>query len=1066
LIPTTFTIYDASAGSGKTYTLTKEYLKILFLSKTDDAYKKILAITFTNKAVQEMKSRIVSSLYEFSIENTSEKAMDLMRDVAHETNLSRETIKDKSKAIIKNIIHNYAAFDISTIDKFTHKVIRTFAQDLSLPPNFEVSLDTDTLLQEAIDLVISKAGEEVNLTNLLIEFSKEQSEDDKNWDISSELLKVAKLITNENSAAELSELEDKSLTDFSNIKTKLKQQIGKIKMECKTIAENILAKIDDNGVARKSFSRAVFTNHLVKFSADTFDINLTMIKYLDGSESRYAKTVPHADKEFIDLNAEEFLESALILNKKVGELLFYQAFSKNISPLSLLNTIYQEFKKIQEEQNIVSISDFNKIIHNEIKNQPAPFIYERLGEKYRHYFVDEFQDTSVMQWQNLVPLIDNALSGQDDFGNPGTLMLVGDPKQAIYRWRGGKAEQFIDLAKNEQHYNPFSNKNKKTERLGTNYRSFSEIITFNNAFFKQLSSEFENEDYKNLYENLSHQNTNSKQGGYVNITFIDPEEDSEGQQTEFIPQMEEQTELTPKDYCYLEQIQKTIENCKANGFAYKDIVILTRTKVPGIKIANFLTENSIPILSSETLLIQNATEVKLVIALLRFLKNEKDQEAKFYFLYYIATNLQNEIPVHDFIATNIIKNQDELEHFLITIGLEFSFQNNKKKSLYECVELMISAFLNTKVNTSYLQYFLDLVLEKDVKTQSSIADFLDYWDKIGFKKSIPSPEGTDAVRIMTIHKSKGLEFPVVIYPYADESLVNKPKESIWLPLENTELDLPKALLNNTKEVVNFSETAKTVYNAKKQEEKLDGINVLYVALTRAEEQLYIISSKNLTKSGDFSTSYLSYYFLNFLEQQQKYNPNDLTFSFGDVKRISTLKKFDGKNKNIGIVANKLHPKNIKIAQREALMWGTTQQEAITFGVILHEILAFINTKKDIDLAILKATEIGLITFSQQELFKETISKIINNKELIPFFEEGTIVFNEQNIIKKHTKTIKPDRVVIKNNEAYLLDYKTGEKNNKHIIQINEYEKALQEMHFSVAKKTLIYIGEEIEIITL
>jgi ATP-dependent exoDNAse (exonuclease V) beta subunit len=222
---TAFTIYDASAGSGKTYTLTKEYLKILFLASTDDAYKKILAITFTNKAVNEMKSRIVSSLYEFSIDNTSEKALELLKDVSKETKLSTATLKDKSKAIIKNIIHNYAAFDISTIDKFTHKVIRTFAQDLNLPPNFEVSLDTDVLLQEAIDLVISKAGEDQNLTQLLIEFSKERTDDDKNWDISAELLAVAQLITNENNSEEIKEMAEKSLTDFGTIKKKLQEEI-------------------------------------------------------------------------------------------------------------------------------------------------------------------------------------------------------------------------------------------------------------------------------------------------------------------------------------------------------------------------------------------------------------------------------------------------------------------------------------------------------------------------------------------------------------------------------------------------------------------------------------------------------------------------------------------------------------------------------------------------------------------------------------------------------------------------------------------------------------------------
>ncbi|WP_333807515.1 UvrD-helicase domain-containing protein [Flavobacterium sp.] len=1059
---TTFTIYDASAGSGKTYTLTKEYLKILFLAPNDDAYRKILAITFTNKAVEEMKTRIVSSLYQFSLDNTSDKAMELLKDVSAETKLSIATLKDKSKAIIKNIIHNYAAFDIATIDKFTHQVIRTFAQDLNLPPNFEVSLETDSLLQEAIDLVISKAGDDPNLTKLLIEFSKEKTDDDKNWDISGELLKVAQLITNENNSEEIKELSEKSIDDFGIVKKKLQEEIKQLKSECKAIAQSVLDLIDANGVSRKSFYRSLVPNFLEKIVDDKIAINETIIKYLDGSESGYSKTVPQSDKDFIDENASEILASVLTINEKVGKISMYEAFLQNLNPLSLLNTIYQEFKQIQEEQNLVSISDFNKIIHNEIQNQPAPFIYERLGEKYRHYFIDEFQDTSVMQWQNLIPLIDNALSGQDDFGQQGTLMLVGDPKQAIYRWRGGKAEQFIDLAKEDKKHNPFSNKDKETLRLGTNYRSFSEVIHFNNAFFKQLSDKFDNPDYKNLYENLSHQEINSKIGGYVNLSFIEVPED----ETEVEGFDSDNDSISVKDKFYLNQTLRTIEKCIANGFEYKDIVLLTRTKAPGIKLANFLTENSVPILSSETLLIQNATEVKLLIALLRYLKNPKDDESKVYFLYFIAKYLQSEVEIHDFILATKDKNSEELEAFLKTIGIEISFKNCKKKSLYEAVEILIATFLNNKVNTSYLQYFLDLVLEKDVKAQSSIADFLEYWDKIGYQKSIPSPEGTNAVRIMTIHKSKGLEFPVVIFPFAEENFSSKPKDKLWIPLEDANVNFPKALINNRKEVETYGSEAKTIFQTKNQEEVLDTINVLYVALTRAEEQLYVISNKLKTKKGDLVTNNLSYYFLEFLQNIGKYEETKSEYEFGNPNRISKNKSHEGNHNQIGIVSHKLNPKNIKIAQREALMWGTVQQDAITFGNILHEIMAFIHTKDDVDLAIQKATELGLITFSQNAIFKETIEKIVNHEELISFFDVVAKVYNEQNIIKKATKNNKPDRVVIKDNVAYLLDYKTGEKHNKHKIQLEEYEMALQEMNYTVAKKALIYIGENIEIVTL
>ena len=1052
-----FTIYDASAGSGKTYTLTKEYLKILFLARTDDAYRKILAITFTNKAVEEMKSRIVSSLYQFSIDDTSDKAMDLLRDVSKDTNLSVATIKDKSKAIIKNIIHNYAAFDISTIDKFTHKVIRTFAQDLDLPPNFEVSLDTDSLLQEAIDLVISKAGDDVNLTKLLIEFSKDRTDDDKNWDISAELLKVAQLITNENNAEEIKEMSEKSLDDFGVIKKKLQEEIKKLKGDSAEAGKKVKEYIVSKGASLSSFPK-YFNDHLNNIEKN--ELKDTQKKYFAPEDIKILKTAK--DGALIESIIDEILVQLKVIYEKLGKAAMYDAFLQNLNPLSLINTIYQEFKKIQQEQNLVSISDFNKIIHDEIQNQPAPFIYERLGEKYRHYFIDEFQDTSVMQWQNLIPLIDNALAGQDDYGQKGTLMLVGDPKQAIYRWRGGKAEQFIDLAKEDESYNPFSNKDKKTLRLGTNYRSYSEVIQFNNAFFKQLSDKFQNEDYRNLYENLSHQEINSKTGGYVNLSFIEvPEDETEVEGFDL-----DNDSITLKDKYYLNQTLKTIQKCLENGFEYKDVVLLTRTKAPGIKLANFLTENSIPILSSETLLIQNATEVKLLIALLRYLKNPKDDQSKIHFLYFIAKYLQTDLEVHDFILFTKDKNATDLESFLKTIGIEISFKNCKKKSLYEAVEVLIATFLNDKVNTSYLQYFLDLVLEKDVKVQSSIADFLDYWDKIGFKKSIPSPEGTNAVRIMTIHKSKGLEFPIVIFPFAEEDFSRKIKDRLWIPLEDSNIDLPKALINNRKEVETYGEEARNIFQTKNQEETLDTINVLYVALTRAEEQLYVISNKVTTKKGELVTKNLSYYFIEFLQNLGMFEESKLEYEFGNANRISINKEHEGKNEQIGIVIHKLDPKNIKIAQREALMWGTIQQDAINFGNILHEILAFIQTKDDVDLALIKASELGLITFSQIPTFKETIDKIVNHEELNLFFQSDAKIFNEQNIIKKDTKNSKPDRVTIKGNKAYLLDYKTGEKHKKHQVQLQEYQLALEEMKYEVAKKALIYIGDAIEVVTL
>ncbi|MES2239467.1 MAG: UvrD-helicase domain-containing protein [Bacteroidota bacterium] len=1214
-----FSIYDASAGSGKTYTLVKEYLKIILTSPKNDAYRNILAITFTNKAVHEMKSRIVGSLSEFAKEEPSQKALDLMQDLVKDTadwdvKLSPKGIKVKSQQIIKHIIHNYAAFDISTIDKFTHKVIRAFAHDLNLPMTFEVTLDTENLLTEAIDAIIAQAGEDVTLTKLLIDFTMEKTDDDKSWDISREIMETGRLVLNENNRNEITQFQDKSIADFVEIKKKLIAVCKEIEKENVGFAEALLLLIDNNGIDLKSFSRGTFSNHLASIRDGKFNSkNKTFHEFEDIAINKTAK-----DRALIENLIPELLQTLALIYKNFEKINFYKAFLKNITPLSLLNTVSNELAKIQEEQNVLSISEFNAIIHREIQNQPAPFIYERLGERYRHFFIDEFQDTSEMQWQNLIPLIDNALSGQDDYGNKGTLMIVGDPKQSIYRWRGGKAEQFIELSKDS---NPFNNPDKNIAHLDKNYRSYSQIIEFNNEFFKLISSEFEQVDYKDLYENHSHQKTNNKEGGYVNISFIPKIEASE-----------EDEEALDKTELYVLATLNTIQKAIKEGFEYKDIVILTRRRSEGIAIANYLTEQNIPLLSSETLMIQNATEVRLIIHLLKYLKNNADLESKAYFLHYVAENIQDQLPVHDFIAQGMEqKLEADFEKWLMQFDVSLSFQNIRKKSLYEAVEIIVAKFLTPALSkgeggnvdvesgklgymtggnyshllieralekrknptvaekilwselksqilgskfrqqhligdyivdfvcllnklvvevdggyhleqeqmildqertrilnelgykvirftneqviknisfvlnciteelikqrevllingidfsqseivqspspsgragegNAYVQYFLDIVLERDVRNQAGIADFLVFWDKNGSKYSIPSPEGNNAVRIMTIHKSKGLEFPVVIMPFAEEDYSRKPKDKLWLDAEEMDLGMPKALIDNSSAVEGFGDNAKSVFGQKKQEELLDNINVLYVALTRAEEQLYVISNMNLTSKGEVKANNMSAFFINYIESKGIFGEDVLEYEFGNKTKISLESKHVDTSKVIENVAQTLDPKNIKIAQREALMWGTHQQESIEYGNVVHEILSFVKTKNDVDLAVEKAIENGLINLTQKELVKETIHNIVNHQELELFFAEGNEVLNEQTIIQKQGMLVKPDRMVItKKQEVFLLDYKTGVPNVKYQKQLEDYQGAIELMGYEVRKKTLVYIRQNIEIVNL
>lgn len=1043
-----FSLYDASAGSGKTYALVKEYLKIILVSDRHDAYRNILAITFTNKAVHEMKSRVLDSLSEFAKENPNEKAQQLMANLAAETALTTSAIRQKSQAIIKNLIHNYAAFDISTIDKFTHRVIRTFAHDLNLPITFEVSLDTENLLAEAVDALIAEAGTDETLTKLLVDFTMEKADEDKSWDISREILETGRLILSENNHKEMADLQQKTIPEFVAIRNRLIEMCKELELQTVDLAQQALQLLENNKIDHASFAYGTFPKHLqFIISRDNRRNNHRFLAAEDIKIKSKSK-----DEPAILSIAPALTELLKSVYSKFEKLYFYQAFLKNITPLSLLNTLGNKLQHIQQEQNILSIAQFNKLINEQIQQQPAPFIYERMGEKYRHFFIDEFQDTSEMQWQNLIPLIDNALSSEDLNGERGSLMLVGDPKQSIYRWRGGKAEQFIELGKGNH---PFVNPEWKREQLDTNRRSYDEIIRFNNQFFRFLSGKFENEDYRDLYLNHSHQECNDKKGGYVNISFIPDLDDVDGDE-----------ENPDKTSLYLKATSDTILKVKSKGFAYRDIVVLTRNKKPGIAIANYLIQQGIPIVSSESLLLGASSEVQACMHILRYLSNPENREAKASLLYYLAINGNTALPIHDFIALGIsLESEPDFEKWLQSHSIDLSFAALRKKSLYEATELIVAQVIPVKKRNAYVQFLLDLVLEHDFRKQSGIAGFLSYWDANAEKLSIPSPEGNDAVRIMTIHKSKGLEFPVVVFPFAEENYSQSKGDKLWIEIEEAQLGLSKALISKNAGIEKFGPGAAAAYQQKKNEDLLDNINILYVAFTRAEEQLYILSAMNGGKTGALPNN-MSSFFIEFL-QDYGFDPVKPVYEFGDSHRVSVVGKEMEKANLIAGIAHTLDPKNIRIAQRESIMWNTKQQQAIEYGNAVHEVLSFISTKNEVDAALEKAVQNGLISADQSATVRQTIVEIISNPHLADHFSGNNSVLNEQAIINKQGVVFKPDRITIApKNEVFLLDYKTGLHLPKHTAQLENYQQLIEQMGYKVVKKDLVYIGESIEVVTL
>jgi len=1040
-----FKVYDASAGSGKTFALVKEYLKLLFTRKHNDGFKQILAITFTNKAVGEMKIRILDTLKSFSDPEIISNPNGMFEAITTELNLKPTDVHLKSIALLNTIMHNYAAFDISTIDGFNHRLIRTFAHDLKIPINFEVELDTPTLLNQAVDSLISKAGTDAKLTKVLIDFALEKADDDKSWDVSRDFNSIAKLLINDNDLPHLDTIKYKTLEDFNTLKAELIKKIKNQETLIKQLATNLLDVFKSNGLDAKSFSRGTLFNHFVKVSNFEF-YKIYENKLADNiaQGNVYTKTLDSAKAQIIDQLLPEIEKVYHLIKDNVTSLKFIKAVYKNVTPLSVLNAINKELTTIKEDENKLLISEFNTLISKEIKNQPTPFIYERLGEKFRHYFIDEFQDTSQMQWENLVPLIENTLTGQNLKGEQGSAMLVGDAKQAIYRWRGGKAEQFLGLTKSD---NPFPIE-KEVVRLEYNYRSFNQVIQFNNAFFNYLSNtSFSSIDYSDLYKKAN-QIPVLSQEGFVNIQFLDLQKE------------DDVNELFP------ETVYETINKCLVNGYNLKDICILVRKKKEGVAIAEFLSEKGVRITSSETMLINNSEEVKLVINVFKLLINPNHLEVKIKVLDYIA-NTNNIQDKHAFFKANL---NAPLQDFFKSFE-QFSIFCNPtalvQLSLFDLAEQIVRSFKMTETSNAYIQYFLDIVLEFSQKQISDLPSFVDYYESKKESLNIVSPSNQNAVQIMTIHKSKGLEFPVVIFPYAHLDIYKEVEPKEWFPLDQEQFNgFTKTLLNFNKDFEEFGTTGETIYNQHRSEQELDNINLLYVALTRPIEQLYIISKKENPVKGIITQNTYSGLLTNYLIDNSLWNDAQLEYSFGKVERESQHEdKVENTQETDQFISVSKLDHNIKIITKSGYLWDTEQENAIEKGNLIHDIMSQIQTIEDVQQVIFGYIQQGSINKQQAQILTHTINGIINTPEVNPYFTNQYTIYNERDIITKTGNIIRPDRLAIKDNEAVIIDYKTGLSNPKYQQQLEEYSDALKEMNFTVKKKILIYVNDTIKIVT-
>ena len=1035
-----FTIYNAAAGSGKTFTLVKNYLTILLQSDDLNKFTHLLAITFTNKAVAEMKARVINTLYAFS-SYTSEMQKDpMLSQLAEDLSMSPDQIARKSLRILRHILTNYAAFDILTIDTLTHRLLRTFAKDLALSNTFEVSLDTGDLLAQAVDALIDKTGSEPDITDTLVNFALQKTQEDKSWNIAYDLNAIAKLLVSENDRAQIAPLSKKTLSDFKALEKNIQQKIISLKAKIKEATLQLLTELQARGIEQSHFSGGYFYKHILKLLKTPDKVSF-IAKWQQEFESKslYIKTLDDDIKRQID-ELRPQLDSFFIQTRGwVYDLNLHQALLKKISPLSVLHLIQQELSHIKESQNVVLISEFNHHIYTYLKQQPAAFIYERLGERYSNYFIDEFQDTSVLQWQNLIPLIDNALSSSSRDNVSNSLLVVGDAKQAIYRWRGGQAEQFIHLTKEKT---PFQAPETQTRSLDTNYRSLDNIIDFNNQFFKHISQYIDNPFYKNIYEQQSYQKKNDAPGGLVSLSFV------EGSTKDDL------------DVSYPEEVYQIVLGLIEKGYLEQDICVLTRTNKQGSVIAEYLTGKNLAVTSPDSLLIKNAPSITFLVSLMGLIAQPNTAAFTIKILEFLVPHLKISNPNTFYLEWVNQPTSALLEH-LRNYDISFSISQFEQYPLYEGVNYIIKAFGLDQEADAYIISFLNCIHLFAIRRDTGLFGFLTYWEHKKDTVHIETLAQAGAIQVMSIHKSKGLEFPVVILPYADTTLYSFRGEHHWFPLDSDSYNGFRSLMIDHKnDLAYYGESGNALHTELQQQQQFDAINLLYVAFTRSVERLYVLGQMPSERQMQGAPTAFNTLLVDFLKNEQLWGNEQHQYLLGNDQMASIKHKPELSTVSIPVTSTLRTDHNLNIALTSTHTWDETRKEAIVYGNLMHQLLSEITVKDDLVLVIDDALTRGVFTSDLKDKVQRDLQAVVYHPKLSQFFQEEHTVYNERSILVEHGETLIPDRVEIaKNGTAYIIDYKTGVPSDNHKQQIEKYVTALETMHYTVDQFYLVYILE-------
>ncbi|MBT7621684.1 MAG: UvrD-helicase domain-containing protein [Lentimicrobiaceae bacterium] len=1029
-------VYKSSAGSGKTTTLVNEYLKIAL--KNPHSFRHILAITFTNKAANEMKERVISVLKELSSKDikNSPKLFDLIQYL----NYDEFTLMDKSKYLLSLILNNYDDFAISTIDSFIHRIIRTFASDVSLPQNFEVVIDKSDLIPQILKGLYGKVGKDITLTNFLVGFVMSEADEENNYDPTSRLIDFIDYQINEDGFFEIKKIDNLSLKQLNKIISALKSEINKLKSNIIEKSNEALNICSDRNLEAEDFYQG--NRGIYKYFTNLSEFKISDEKLFPGKNAIktitegnwYSSKVDNHKKELIDSITEELGNLFEITKKKLESYLHFRLLFSKIYSLALIHEIRKLFFEFTDKSGKIHISEFNKRISNQISDQPVPFIYERLGRKYRYFLLDEFQDTSILQWQNLLPLIEESLSQ----GNKN--LLVGDAKQAIYRFRNGEVELFANLPElyNREKTNLKIESENTLKRffnsksLDTNYRSREQIIEFNNDFFEVVSSNL-SQRTKTIYSELK-QNFPSKvkNGGIVSIRFSDYKSESF-----------EETKLS--------KIKSIIKEANKKNYGLDQICILCRTKKNASQIFEYLISNKIDVVSNESLLLTNSPGVRLLVAFLKLNQNPNNQIALAEFIDGFIKFSDNSLEFNTEYSELTKFKLENLEPIFLRYNVDTSTKMISAYSVFEMVEFALRSFSSSDTTDIFIQYFLDFVFENNI----DLDEFLSLWESKKNKIFISMPENIAAVQIMTIHKAKGLDFPIVIVD-AENRAPKTTKSEYWEPLNIEGISDLKVGLMPINKKLNLIGRG-DIYEIEEHKSELDFLNLIYVAFTRPKHALYIIGETN-------SKDQFSKYLIDYLDHKRLWEKDKVEYEFGSLP----LNSEDSEISN-GLILNKFvsedWTKLISVAPSENIKSDLiSSKSSRAYGKLIHRILASIYYEYDLYTTFANISDSEILSTSEIDIIKDLVSRVIAHPELKRYFQEDLIIKNETEILLEDGTTVRPDKVVIDKDKLTIIDYKTGEEKNEDILQIKGYKKVFQNLNYKDIEAKLVYLNDEIKII--